>query len=321
MNRFEADLLAELKQRGDGVRDARVLVACSGGGDSTALLALLGALHRSLGLDLVVAHADHDLREDAPEDAAFVRTLCRAWDLDLVETKLGVRAHAAAHGLGLEMAARELRWAFLQAEAESCGAAVVATGHTLDDHTETVFLRLQRGSGMKCLTPLPPRQGVRWSPLVGHRRAALREYLRGRGIPWREDPTNSEPFTPRNRLRPLLEGLRAEMPNLDTHLLETHRQAAELEDLADRWMRLGLAGTWSRTPAGLALVPRGWEAPELAWLLARCWPDLGAEAVRDLARWATTALDDQKSGNSGGWHLHPMEAGWLLSPPGEPTEG
>jgi tRNA(Ile)-lysidine synthase len=321
VNRFEADLLAELKQRGDGVRDARVLVACSGGGDSTALLALLGALHRSLGLDLVVAHADHDLRADAPEDAAFVRTLCRAWDLDLVETRLGVRAHAEAQGLGLEMAARELRWAFLRAEAESCGAAVVATGHTLDDHTETVFLRLQRGSGVGCLTPLPPRQGWRWSPLVGLRRGSLRDYLRSRGIPWREDPTNSEPFTPRNRLRPLLEGLRTEMPNLDTHLLETHRQAAELEDLADRWMRLGLAGTWSLGPKGLTLAPRGWEGPELAWLLARSWPDLGAEAVRDLAAWAAGGLENEKPGNRGGWHLHPMEAGWLLSPPREATEG
>ncbi len=320
MNRFEADLLAELKQRGDGVRDVRVLVACSGGGDSTALLALLGALHRSLGLDLVVAHADHDLREGAAEDAAFVRTLCRAWDLDLVETRLGVRAHAEAQGLGLEMAARELRWAFLRAEAESCGATVVATGHTLDDHTETVFLRLQRGAGLACMTPLPPRQGVRWSPLVGLRRGHLRDYLRGRGIPWREDPTNSEPFTPRNRLRPLLEGLRAEMPNLDTHLLETHRQARESEDLADHWMRLGLAGTWAQTPEGLTLARRGWEVAELAWLLARGWPHLGAEAVRPLAHWAAASLADQKPGNRGGWELHPMEAGWLLSPPRTPAD-
>ncbi|HJV23400.1 MAG TPA: tRNA lysidine(34) synthetase TilS [Holophagaceae bacterium] len=320
MNRFEADLLAELRRRGDGVSGARVLVACSGGGDSTALLALLGALRKSLELDLVVAHADHGLREGAGEDAEFVRALCRAWDLDLVETTLGVKAHAEGRGMGLEMAARELRWAFLRAEAESCGAAVVATGHTLDDHTETVFLRLQRGSGLGCLTPLPPRQDLRWSPLVGLRRAQLRDYLRSRSIPWREDPTNSEPFTPRNRLRPLLEGLRAEMPHLDAHLMETHRQAAEGAALGDRWMRLGLAGAWSLGPGGLTLARRGWDAAELGWLLAEAWPDLGSDAVRDLAAWAVEVLS-AKGGNRGGWKLHPMDTGWLLSPPGTPAEG
>ena len=319
MNRFESDLLAELRRRGDGVSSVRVLVACSGGGDSTALLALLGALHRSLELDLVVAHADHGLREGGGEDAEFVRALCRAWELDLVETTLGVKAHAESQGMGLEMAARELRWAFLRAEAESCGAAVVATGHTLDDHTETVFLRLQRGSGLRCLTPLPPRQGLRWSPLVGLRRAQLRDYLRGHSIPWREDPTNSEPFTPRNRIRPLLEGLRAEIPHLDSHLMETHRQIAEMEVLGDRWLRQGLRNCWSLGPSGLSLAQRGWDAAELGWLVAQAWPDLGSDAVRDLAQWILQALSGS-GGNRGGWQLHPMETGWLLSPPGTPPD-
>lgn len=314
MNRFEADLLAELHRRGDAVSGCRALVACSGGGDSTALLALLGALRKSLELDLVVAHADHGLRGGAGEDAEFVRALCRAWDLDLVETTLGVKAHAEAHGLGLEMAARELRWAFLRAEAESCGASVVATGHTLDDHTETVFLRLQRGSGLRCLTPLPPRQNLRWSPLVGLRRAQLRDYLRGRAIPWREDPTNSEPFTPRNRLRPLLKGLRAEMPRLDAHLMETHRQAAEAEALGERWMRRSLGEAWSLGPDGLTLSRRGWDLPELAWLIAQAWPELGSDAVRDLASWSAGSLSGS-GGNRGGWQLHPIEEGWLLRPP------
>ena len=315
MNRFEADLLAELHRRGDSVQGCRVLVACSGGGDSTALLALLGALRKSLDLDLVVAHVDHGLRTESPEDAEFVRSLCRAWDLDLVETTVGVKAHAETRGIGLEMAARELRWAFLTEEARSCGAAVVVTGHTLDDHTETVFLRLRRGSGIRCLTPLPARQELRWSPLVGLRRAALRAYLEGRSLPWREDPTNAEPFTPRNRLRPLLEGLRAEMPDLDRHLLETHRQLEATDRLAERWMRASRGEAWTLTPEGLRLAPGPWPLEELAWLLGRTWPDLGSTAILDLAGWLQGALS-RSGGNRGGWVLHPMEAGWLLSPPG-----
>ena len=320
MNRFEADLLAELKRRGDGVSGCRVLVACSGGGDSTALLALLGALRKSLDLDLIVAHADHGLRGESPEDAAFVRSLCRAWDLDLVETSLGVRAHAEGRGLGLEMAARELRWAFLESEARSCGAEVVATGHTLDDHTETIFLRLQRGSGTRCLTPLPPRQGLRWSPLVGLRRSDLRTYLRSRDLPWREDPTNAEPFTARNRLRPRLESLRSEMPDLDRHLLETHRQIEATASLAEAWMRTSRGEDWSLDSTGLRLAPGPWRPAELAWLLAEAWPELGAAAIRDLSAWLPEALS-RSGGNRGGWVLHPMDAGWLLRPPRKATDG
>ena len=94
MNRFEADLLAQIQRRGDGVR-GRVLVACSGGGDSVALLVLLWELRKSLDLELSVAHADHDLRAESPQDADLVRQLCRMLDLDLAEATLGVRAHAA----------------------------------------------------------------------------------------------------------------------------------------------------------------------------------------------------------------------------------
>lgn len=300
MNRFETDLLAQVRGRGDGVSGCRVLVACSGGGDSTALLALLGALRLSLDLDLVVAHVDHGLREEGEADAAFVRSLCRSWDLDLVETRLGVAAHAEAEGIGLEMAARDLRWAFLREEARSCGATVVATGHTLDDHTETVFLRLRRGSGTRCLTPLAPRQDLRWSPLVGLRRESLRAYLRSRGLPWREDPTNEVPFTSRNRLRPLLAALRGEMPELDRHLLETHQQIAATESLAAAWMETSCKEDWTLGPEGLRLGPRAWTLPELAWLLARAWPDLGSQAIHDLSAWLLDALS-RSGGNRGGW--------------------
>ena len=82
-----------------------------------ALLVLLWTLRKNLGLDLCVAHAEHGLREESPEDAAFVRQLCRALDLDLAEASLGVRAHAQAEGIGLEMAARDLRWDWLRQEA------------------------------------------------------------------------------------------------------------------------------------------------------------------------------------------------------------
>ena len=309
MNRFEADLLAQIQRRGDAVT-GRVLVACSGGGDSVALLVLLWTLRKSLGLDLAVAHADHGLRTESSGDADFVRHLCRNLDLDLVEACLGVRSHAADRSIGIEMAARELRWDWLRQEAEQFGAQVVATGHTLDDHTETVFLRLARGGGLGCLHPLSPRQDLRWSPLAETRRADLRSYLTARNIPWREDPTNADPFTARNRWRPLIEELRKEAPDLDRHLFETHLQAEEAEQLA-RALIAGWEGSRWFIDDGDIIFQRGaWSEPELRWTLELAFRRLGwpreAALLRGLAPWLSERLaKGRKPSSWGNFHLNP----------------
>jgi tRNA(Ile)-lysidine synthase len=309
VNRFESDLLAQIQRRGDGVT-GRVLVACSGGGDSVALLVLLWTLRKSLELELSVAHADHGLRAESPEDAEFVRQLCRALDLDLAEATLGVTAHAQDRGIGLEMAARELRWDWLRQEGEQCRASVVATGHTLDDHSETVFLRLARGGGLGCLRPLAPRQGLRWSPLAETRRADLRAYLNSRQIPWREDASNAEPFTARNRWRPLLTEMRKEAPELDRHLFETHLQATEAEHLA-QCLISGWEGTrWFVAGQTIAFRREPWAEPELRWTLEVAFRRLGwpreANLLRSLAPWLAERLGNaRKTSTWGNFHLNP----------------
>jgi tRNA(Ile)-lysidine synthase len=316
MNRFESDLLAQIQRRGDGV-GGRVLVACSGGGDSVALLILLWTLRKSLGIELSVAHADHGLRPESPADAAFVRQLCRALDLDLAEASLGVRAHAENRGIGLEMAARELRWDWLRQEADQCGASAVATGHTLDDHTETVFLRLARGGGLGCLRPLAPRQGLRWSPLVEIRRQELRAYLASRKVPWREDASNAEPFTARNRWRPLLEEMRKEAPDLDRHLFETHLQAEEAGHLAQAHVASWEGSRWLIVDDGIAFKKEPWTALDLRWTLESAfrrldWPRESA-LLRGLAPWLAERLaHGRKPSCWGNFHLNPEPSGGYL---------
>jgi tRNA(Ile)-lysidine synthase len=311
MNRFETSWLGQIRARGDGVRDARVIVACSGGGDSVALLAFLWAARRSLGLSLAVAHAHHGLRPEAQAEADLVRGLCRSADLDLLEARLEVRAHAEAQGLGLETAARELRWTWLRQLALAEGATAVATGHTLDDHTETVLVRLARGAGSGCLTPLPGRQELRWSPLIQARREDLRAYLRQKRIPWLEDASNQLPFTPRNRWRVLLEPMRAEAPALDEHLWETHLQVAELLAFRDQHVRSWRGPRWQarRDPVPGLLLARGWEERELRWALEAGFREIGwarePELLRDLAAWILPHLE-RRPGKPKAW------GGWLL---------
>lgn len=322
MNRSEATWLGQIRRRGDPVGGGRVLVACSGGGDSVALLLFLHAARKSLDLELVVAHADHGLRPESGADAAFVQQLCRYLDLDLAEASLQVREHARKEGLGLETAARDLRWSWLRAEAAGCGARWIATGHTLDDHTETVFLRLARGGGLGALTPLPPLQGDRWSPLIEARRQELRDYLRQRRVPWREDASNGEDFTARNRLRKLLEPLRTEAPALDAHLWETHRQARELEQWREAAVHAWAPQRWSLAGGALQLAGP-WTELELRWVLEAALPALGiaaeARQLRDLCGWLHERLGrrSRRPAAWGGWRLEFTAQAWNLRPPAE----
>lgn len=327
MNRRESTWLDQIRRRGDGVQETRVLVACSGGGDSAALLIFLWSVRKSLGLELVVAHADHGLRPEAREDAAFVQELCRRLDLDLVEARLEVQAHAVEHRVGLESAGRELRWAWLKAEATSAGASAVATGHTLDDHTETVLIRLERGGGLGSITPLPARQGLRWSPLIEARRGDLRAYLNQKEVPWREDASNEDGFTSRNRWRKLLKEMRREAPALDVHLWETHAQVAELKAWRDTQVASWRGSRWE-IQDGILLLRGPFSEPELRWSLEAAFRALNwdreAAGLRGLSAWALPILDRKarKPRQWGGWALRPREGffPWSLGPAG-PTKG
>src|SRR6266850_2204209 len=156
-----------------------VLVAVSGGSDSVALLDVLGVLRESLGLTLTVVHVHHGLRPEADAEAEGVRRLCE---------RLGVACHVervtvrrAPPWDGLEAESRRARHAALERVARVVGAARIATGHTADDQAETVLMRLLQGAGPRGLGGIAPVRGLLIRPLIETRRAAIEEYLGGRG--------------------------------------------------------------------------------------------------------------------------------------------
>ncbi len=127
-----------------------LVVAASGGPDSTALLRCLHHLRREYRLRLHVAHLNHDFRgAEADHDAAFVQRLADRLGLPASIDKQDPIAYQRQRGISsFEQAAREMRYAFLSAVAASVGAAAIALGHTADDQAETVLLHLLRGSGL-----------------------------------------------------------------------------------------------------------------------------------------------------------------------------
>jgi len=318
MRRFETNVLRQIRRRGDGVSNCAVLLACSGGGDSVALLACLLGLRGSLKLDIVIAHVDHGLRPESQEESDFVKALCKRFDLDMVSCSLDITGHASGTGQGLEMAARELRWSWLKQKAANFGAPWIATGHTIEDHTETIFLRLARGSGLGCLSGLPAVQAPRWSPLIECRREELRDYLRGLDIEWREDSTNDIGFTPRNRWRKHLAAFREESPGIDRHLWETHRQAAELLDIRNALVASWRGTRWDISECGRVWLDIGWKTNDLAWTLEAAFRELNmareSAHLFDLASWASRVLTRpiKRPWKWGSWSLIPQQRGALL---------
>jgi tRNA(Ile)-lysidine synthase len=217
---FSGRLLAEWQRRGWPTGAARVVLAVSGGADSTALLLALDELARAgrVGLCVTVAHLNHCLRgERGEEDARWVEARAASLGLEAVVGRAEVGELARAGKDNLEQSARRARYEFLSRVAREREAWAVVTAHTLDDQAETVLLRLLRGSGAEGLTGIRPERelaegaGVKLlRPLVGWaRRADTEEFCRERGIEFRVDEMNGDErfarVRVRRRLLPLLE--------------------------------------------------------------------------------------------------------------------
>jgi tRNA(Ile)-lysidine synthase len=213
---------------------SRLLVACSGGADSLALLAATcfearRPAHTVLGLTV-----DHGLQPGSADHAARVVEQMRA---------LGAEARAVAVEVGTsggpEAAARAARYGALDAAADEHDADVVLLGHTRDDQAETVLLGLARGSGARSLSGMAPRSGRYRRPLLDLTREDTRAACAAEGlIPW-EDPHNDDPAYARVRVRrnvlPVLE--RELGPGMSEALARTARllrdDADALDELAE----------------------------------------------------------------------------------------
>jgi tRNA(Ile)-lysidine synthase len=177
----------------------RILVALSGGPDSTALLVALAELLEAGCLSSVglvrALHVDHGLRPGGAEDAEHAAAICERLGVPFETVKVSV-----ATG-NVQAEARRARYHALEAAAARAGATRIATGHTRSDQAETVLLRLLRGAGARGLSGIPPRRGAIVRPLIDRSRDEGLAFLEARGISWRTDPTNASPRYARNRLR------------------------------------------------------------------------------------------------------------------------
>jgi tRNA(Ile)-lysidine synthetase-like protein len=201
----------------------RVLVAVSGGPDSTALLVAA----QEIGLDVVAAHFDHALQAGSQASAEHVATVCRRLGIELVTER---RTSALAKG-SVQAAARALRYEFLERARTEARAQVVALAHTADDVVEGLVLHLMRGCGLAGLRGMPSSRGHFVRPMLEVWRAEVVDFLSRRGIVALEDPANANPVYARVRVRrDILPALERDRPGLRRRFYAVAQRAATIQE-------------------------------------------------------------------------------------------
>ncbi len=183
------------------VQGDHVLVALSGGGDSVCLLHLLLSLRDTLGIRISAAHIHHGLRESADRDEAFAKQLCETYGISFYARRVDVKETAEKEKMGIEEAARDLRYEQLWDIAKEAGAHKLAVAHHMDDQAETVLFSLCRGSGIRGMAGMHPVSGQLVRPMLCLERAEIETYLSERGLSFVTDETNEDLAYTRNRIR------------------------------------------------------------------------------------------------------------------------
>ena len=236
----------------------RLLVAVSGGPDSTALLLALCRIGEGFPFEVAAAHLHHGIRAAADEDERFVVRLCDSLGVPLVRDRVDVPALAREHGRGLEDSARRARYRFLRERAIEVGAGRVALGHTADDQAETVLMNIIRGCGRRGLGGMPPVRPLgHWDglpdaprvllirPLLRTTRREVEDFLRASDVAACEDESNKSPDFFRNRVRHHLLPLLAEgyNPQVARVLADTAELLRAEDEYLDERARAELGGS------------------------------------------------------------------------------
>ncbi len=230
----------ELERAGlSGLRGTRLLVALSGGADSTALLVLFCALRGHLGVEVYAAHLDHALRDESKAEAESARALCDSLGVPFLCRREEVKELAGQWRCGLEEAGRRARYAFLERCRAELDAAWVLTAHHAGDLAEDVLMRLSRGAGWPGLGGMravltgsaSSHSGCRiLRPLLMQEKSALTAMLERLGVCWQEDASNQSRAWKRNRMRhDVLPLLLAENPSFLESVRRLWRSAREDE--------------------------------------------------------------------------------------------
>lgn len=209
----------------------KVLVAFSGGVDSVVLLDMLLEHRQTLDFTLDLFHLNHGIRQESMTEEDFVISVAQDNQLVLHLKRADVPAEAEKRKIGIEEAARLVRYQLIEELIEDEGYDYVAFGHHQDDNVETFFLNLFRGSGARGLSGMAEKEGYKYRPLLDMTKEEIIDYAREKGLEHVQDMTNFDTRYRRNLLRqdiiPYLKEIAD--PSLNEHITTTMRLLAQDE--------------------------------------------------------------------------------------------
>ena len=210
-------------------RGKKVIVTCSGGADSIFLLHILN----KLGYDCIVAHCNFHLRgEESNRDENFVREYCKKENLTLLVEHFDTTKYATEKKLSIEMAARELRYNWFENIRKEYNAQAIAVAHHSDDSIETILLNLLRGTGLKGICGIRPKNGYIVRPLLCVNRKEIEEYLQNNDTQYITDSTNLENEYTRNKIRNIVMPILREInPQIDSVMLSNAENFSAAESI------------------------------------------------------------------------------------------
>ena len=238
------------------VYGGKYIVALSGGADSVSLLFVLKHLERELGISVEAAHCNFHLRgAESVRDEEFCKQLCERLSVPLHLIHFDTQAYADLHRVSIEMAARDLRYGYFENLRRDIEAQDICVAHHRDDSVETVLLNLVRGTGLRGLRGIQPRNGNIIRPLLSLSREDIVQYLDALGESYVTDSTNLHNDVKRNKIRldvmPLLRELN---PSVNQSIFELSLRVGEALKVFDEAMKQSIADV--TTP------PRGCTCPK-----------------------------------------------------------
>lgn len=235
---FKSRIEIYIAKHGLMSKNDRVLVTLSGGADSVSLLMVL----LSLGYDCVAVHCNFHLRgEESFRDQHFAEDLCRKLDVRLMVRDFDTIAYSTENGVSIEMAARTQRYSAFEELRNECGAEVIAVAHHRDDSVETVLLNLTRGTGIRGLTGIKPKNGYIVRPLLCVSKSDIEDYLKSLDQSFVTDSTNLLSDFTRNKIRLRLLPLMREInPSVEDSIMDTSMKLQQVFDVYISAVRSGI---------------------------------------------------------------------------------
>jgi tRNA(Ile)-lysidine synthase len=267
---------------------SKIIVGLSGGADSVVLLYVL----QRLGYDCVAAHCNFHLRgEESFADEKFSEDVAKSLEIPFLKQDFDTEKIATERGISIEMAARDLRYAWFETLRQAQNADVIAVAHHRDDSIETMLLNLIRGTGIKGLTGIVPKNGNIIRPLLCVSKQEILDFVKTKELSFRTDSSNLQDEYTRNKIRlSLLPLLKTINPSVDEALLRTMEHLNETEKIYQEAIKTGILKVFDFERgqiniAQLRLLP----SPESVLFELLKIYGFGRETVQDIVR----AIDSQ----------------------------